>query len=161
MYRRCFLANSLPLNLKRFNNKLLYLYKFDNVTSVEELCELDKENCVTQTDWNLVSFNNNYLTTEKIKKMNWKKRKNLSWLTIDNHYKKIRYYVPLTSNLNAEIDVPILKFEDYYGKVNTELYPIINVDFNSKEEADNFEIPSWFDAELVPELMVKTKRKSK
>lgn len=158
MYRRYFLANSLPLNLERFDYELLYLYKFDNITSVEGLFD---NCCTTKKNWYFVSFANNYLTTKKIKKMNWKKIKKLSWLTMDNHYKKIRYYVPLTSNLNAKIDVPILKFEDYYGEFNTEFYPIINVDFNSKEEADNFEIPNWFDAELLPELMVKTKRKSK
>lgn len=160
MYRRYFLADNLPLPIEEFKRKRLRVYKFNNVTSIEELCELDTENCVSKTDWYLISFTNNYLTTKKLKRMNIKQKIEIEEFT-NNCYLKTRYYIPLTSILNAEIDVAHLKVEDYYGEFNPEHDPIINVNFNSKEEADNFEIPSWFGPELIPELMVKTKRKSK
>ena len=62
----------------------------------------------------------------------------------------MRFYVPLTAILDAKIDI-----------YDNALENIISVDFKDAMEAENFEIPSWFGAEITPELMAKGKIKSK
>lgn len=52
---------------------------------------------------------------------------------------KTRYYFPL-ENLVAEVDI-------YKGSKGP--WAVVEVEFNSKEEADNFEVPSWFGKEVT------------
>ena len=136
MYRRKFLTNGVPYRIESFANEFFLEWEIDNTNSIEFL----------NNKYRIVSFNDGHLIINDVKAKalgNFKK--------FATEYHKIRYYIPLTSILYAKIDICNNNKKD----------AVISVDFNSKEEADNFEIPSWFGAELVPELMVKQKIKSK
>ncbi len=140
MIRRKFLADRLPTNIERFKRHILTEWLIDNVNCIEKF---DNQYKITFFDNNRMVVND---ADEKVADKFIKQNKLEASI-------KTRFYVPLTSILNAKVDI--------YDDV---LENTISVDFFDSVEADNFEIPSWFGAELTPELMVKkqkTKRKSK
>ena len=121
MIRRTFLINDTPLYIERFKNERMMIYKMDNDSIIE---------CIQGHYYSLIQ-DDNYVLIDRIKLNDYPIR------IID----KIRYYIPLNSDLNAKID--------YCSKKN--IRKIINVDFNNKEEADKFEVPNWFGEELLLE----------
>lgn len=54
--------------------------------------------------------------------------------------KKMRYYYPLEENKTAEIDF-------YFG--NNSGLKTVEVEFDSLESAEKFEVPSWFGKEIT------------
>ena len=119
MIRRTFLINDTPLYIERFKNERMMIFKMDNGSIIE---------CIQGHCYSLIQ-DDNYVLVDRIKSNDYPIR------IID----KIRYYIPLNSDLNAKID--------YCSKKN--IRTIINVDFNNKEEADKFEVPNWFGEELL------------
>ena len=59
---------------------------------------------------------------------------------IDSEVSKTRYFVPLSSKTTAEIDV-------YHN--NLDSLKTVEVEFETIEEAMNFEIPNWFGLEVT------------
>lgn len=139
MIRRKFLADRLPTNIERFNCKLINEWPIDNI------------NCIEKCDdsFKVTFFDNNHIVVNDADKKVVNKfiTKNRLQSNI-----KMRFYVPLTAILDAKVDI--------YDEL---LDNTISVDFKDDIEAYNFEVPSWFGAEITPELMkvVKQKRKSK
>jgi CYTH domain-containing protein len=64
---------------------------------------------------------------------------------------RIRYYVEINPGSYAMID--------YCN--NNDIEPIVSVDFNCMEEAQGFEVPSWFGNEILSPIEIKTKKKEK
>lgn len=134
MIRRKFLADRLPTNIERFKCHILTEWSIDNVNCIERF---DNQYKITFFDNNRMVVND---ADEKITSKFIKQNRLVA-------NAKTRFYVPLTSILNAKVDI----YDDM-------LENTINVDFFDLNEADNFEIPSWFGAELTPELMTKKQK---
>lgn len=133
LVRRTFLINDTPLYLERFKNKRIMLYEMSDNTLVEFM----------EGHYYSLRSDDNYILLDKIELGGFPNKLKGNPKKI---IKKIRYYVDINPNLYAMID--------YCNDYNIE--PTIIVDFNSKEEADNFEVPSWFGPEILPKI--KTKR---
>ena len=58
----------------------------------------------------------------------------------DRTISKTRYYIPLSAKTKAEVDI-------YHDKLEGLL--IVEVEFKTKEEAINFEVPRWFHTEVT------------
>lgn len=71
---------------------------------------------------------------------------------IDNEVSKTRYFVPLSSKTTAEIDV-------YHN--NLDGLKTVEVEFETTEEAMNFEIPNWFGLEVTNDKNYKNANLSK
>ena len=127
MIRRMFLTKDLPAYIEQFDNITIMVYGIDDKTSVEYV----------RGKYYLIECNENGITVIKkdyddIKKYNRK-----------SSVSKVRYFITIIGGFIAQVDV-----------CNT---PLISVDFNTEEEANNFEVPAWFGEELVPEEALKKK----
>lgn len=71
---------------------------------------------------------------------------------IDNTIYKTRYFIPLSSKTTAEVDV-------YHNKLDG--LKIVEVEFETEEEANNFEIPNWFGKEVTNDKNYKNASLSK
>ena len=71
---------------------------------------------------------------------------------ISKEIKKIRYYLPLTDGLTAELDV--------YGGFLKGLVTV-EVEFRSIAGSENFEVPSWFGEEITYDKQYKNKNLAK
>ena len=138
LVRRSFLINDTPLYLERFKNERIMLLEMDDNTLVEYMkghyySLKYADNCILIDKINLGGFPNKL-------KGNPKK-------IID----KIRYYVEINPNSYAMID---------YCNDN-DIESTVSVDFNSKEEAQGFEVPSWFGKEILSATKTKKKKLKK
>lgn len=63
------------------------------------------------------------------------------WNKIDySPIEKVRYFIPLSGGLVAELDI-------YHGHL--EGLMTVEVEFSSKSQAQNFEVPSWFGEDIT------------
>ena len=127
MIRRIFLTDDTPYYLERFSNERIMIFETNDDKTIEYSCG----------HYNLVSSDDKCFIINKLSKKQLESYNKAYETTV------IRYFVPLNNKLDAKMD---LRDESL----------TINVDFNTKEEADSFEIPSWFGKELFPN--VKTKK---
>ena len=132
MIRKQYLISDTPYRMEGFANERFTEWKIDEYTYVE----------LTKNGYHIITRRNNHLFTTKINPAiigNMRKKATAT--------SKIRYYIPLTSILDAKVDINAQDSQD----------KLINVDFNSIEEADNFSAPSWFGTEIVPKSKTKIK----
>ena len=132
--RRSFLIDGTPLYLERFKSEKIKVLEMDDNVFIEYM----------KGHYYNLRFIDNCILIDKIDlggfphtlKGNPKK-------IID----KIRYYVEINSDSYAMID---------YCNDN-DIESTVSVDFNSKEDAQDFEVPNWFGKEIL--LPTKTKSK--
>lgn len=70
----------------------------------------------------------------------------------NNTIYKTRYFIPLSSRTTAEIDV-------YHNKLDG--LKTVEVEFETEEEANNFEVPNWFGKEVTNDKNYKNASLSK
>ena len=135
MIRRSFLIADIPLYMERFKIEKIALYVMDD-NSLLEYAGGHYYN-ITQED--------DYIIIDRYKFSGFPH-------ILNGYPKRIidkkRYYIPINEQLDAKFD--------YCS--DEKIIPTINVDFNSREDANNFEIPSWFGEEIL--LKSKNKQKS-
>ena len=138
LVRRSFLINDTPLYLERFKNERIMLLEMDDNTLVEYM----------KGHYYSLKYADNYILIDKINLGGFpNKLKGNPKKIID----KIRYYVEINTNSYAMID---------YCNDN-DIESTVSVDFNSKEEAQGFEVPSWFGKEILSATKTKTKKLKK
>ena len=131
MIRRIFSIDGNPLYIERFRSNRVRVYEVGFNTFVE----------YSDGQYYEMTYNEDGVLLNRV-------RFNEHPLKI---YNKVRYSIPIGDNLYAKID--------YCNNKNVST--TISVDFNSKEEADNFKVPDWFGEEIIPDLKkVKAKKKS-
>lgn len=139
MIRRKFLADRLPANIDKFDCTIITEWPIDVINCIEK----------NKDDFKVTFCDGSRIVVNDADKRVVDKFIVQNGLTPNI---KTRFYVPLTAILDAKVDV----YKDT-------LENAINVDFKDAIEAENFEVPSWFGAEVMPGLMkdTKIKRKSK
>ena len=90
--------------------------------------------------------------SEEEKEIDGEKYLSLKTEKISKEIKKIRYYLPLTDGLTAELDV--------YGGFLKGLVTV-EVEFRSIAGSENFEVPSWFGEEITYDKQYKNKNLAK
>lgn len=142
---RKFLLNSLPVCIDKFNK----LEIEQGYINYEPEIRIRKAN----DKYYFTKKSTGDLEREEIEKIINEESYNLLSTCIQNNLiKKTRYLIPLSAKTIAEIDV-------YYG--NLEGLKTVEVEFSTKEEALNFEIPNWFGNEVTYDKQYKNANLSK
>jgi CYTH domain-containing protein len=93
--------------------------------------ELTKKIFLKPNDYSSAEEINIYLTEYEFNKL---------WPLVEKYLEKIRYLIPLKDNLIAEMDV-------YQGKLKGLV--VVEVEFKSEQEMNNFQPPEWFGKDIT------------
>jgi len=143
---RKFLLNSLPINIDKFD----WCEIEQAYISYEPEIRIRRKN----SSYYLTKKNNGDLIRDEIEK---EIDDEMYYLLLD-HYKenniikKKRYFIPLSARVTAEIDI----FED-----NLEGLKMVEVEFDTEEDAKNFVVPNWFGEEVTYDKKYKNKNLSR
>lgn len=131
---RKFLLNCLPLNIDKFD----WCEIEQAYISYDPEIRIRRKNC----SYYLTKKGNGELIRTEIEK---EIDDQMYYLLLDyykenNVIKKKRYYVPLSAKLTAEVDI----YEEQLEGLN-----IVEVEFDTEEEAETFVVPNWFGEEVT------------
>lgn len=140
---RKFLIKKLP-SLKNFKSSNIE-QGYINYNPVIRIRKKDNEYFITQkSKGNLMREENEIKIDKEIYKI-------LSSLVKNNVVKKVRYEIPLSKHL-AELDI---------YQENLKNLCIVEVEFKSKKESEDFIIPDWFGLEVTKNSKYKNDNLSK
>lgn len=130
---RKFLLDNLPINIDKFkSSELLQTYlSFEPELRVRKI---DGRYILTK------KIGNGMIRNEKEFEINSNLYNFLINGLEDKTISKTRYYIPLSSKTTACIDV-------YHN--NLDGLKVVEVEFETSEEALNFEVPNWFGTEIT------------
>lgn len=132
MIRREFLVDKLPYHIDNFNKRYILEIRINESEFIEQIGK----------EFFLVNEDEKKTSIKKISNFQAKRSKKNSKLVL-----KTRYFIPLTSEIDALIDM----YNDGTNK--------ILVDFIDELDATCFIIPDWFGAEIINDFKVKRKSK--
>lgn len=140
-----FLLNCLPLNIE----------KFDKLEIEQGYISYDPEIRIRRVD-NRFFFTkksvDNLVRSEEEKEINEECYNLLLTCIQNNLLNKTRYIIPISAKYNAEVDIYHNDLEGLY---------ILEIEFETKEEAENFVAPKWFGTEVTCDNTYKNSNLSK
>lgn len=137
--RRFLIKDISKLDLSKYKSKRIiqdYLYK-DKFTAIRKRQTIkDNKTIYTYT----VKTNKIGLSVNEIEQViTLEQYNNLKVNPNFNHIDKTRYLIPYKDNLTIELDI----FKDNFSGII-----FAEIEFNSEEQANSIELPSWFGTEI-------------
>ena len=136
---KTFLVKNIPFDLSPFPSEVIHQGYISSPPSPLRIrqkgskFELTKKIPLKEGDFSSAEEINIDLTQYEFDKL---------WPLVEKSLEKIRYRIPLSNNLTAELDV-------YQGNLKGLIF--VEVEFSSSEEMDQFIPPTWFSTDITQE----------
>lgn len=136
---KTFLVKNIPFDLSPFLSEIIHQGYISSTSSPLRIrqkgskFELTKKIPLKEGDFSSAEEINIDLTKYEFDKL---------WPLVERSLEKIRYRIPLTNNLTAELDV-------YQGNLKGLMF--VEVEFSSENEMNHFIPPTWFGVDVTQE----------